>query len=97
MISTSASFYLWFAIFTAQPHKEERFMYSHHARSACQRERQEQVEIECKVGQVKPPRFSPVDVWSFSRSTENVIENNVQRDNLQFAVSLIVDAGYGGL
>lgn len=27
MISISAPFYLWFAIFTAQPHKEERFMY----------------------------------------------------------------------
>ena len=27
MISLTAPFYLWFAIFTAQPHKEERFMY----------------------------------------------------------------------
>jgi alpha-1,2-mannosyltransferase len=27
MISLSLPFYLWFAIFTAQPHKEERFMY----------------------------------------------------------------------
>jgi len=27
MISLSAPFYLWFTIFTAQPHKEERFMY----------------------------------------------------------------------
>ncbi|KAA8914537.1 Alg9-like mannosyltransferase family-domain-containing protein [Sphaerosporella brunnea] len=27
MISLSMPFYLWFAIFTAQPHKEERFMY----------------------------------------------------------------------
>jgi alpha-1,2-mannosyltransferase len=27
MISISAPFYLWFAIFTAQPHKEERFMF----------------------------------------------------------------------